>query len=160
MARKKDSRILLVDDDKELAESLAEHLSNTGCLVKVAYDGREGLKMFRAGAFHVVLTDLKMPGMDGMQLLHEIKRLEDKAVVVMITGYGSIESAVEAIRKGAYDYITKPLKLAEIEVVINRALEKRRLIKQLDVFKGLTLAVLISIPIWLILGIILASIIF
>ncbi len=159
MISKKDTRILVVDDDKEFAESLAEHVSGLGYLVKVAYDGREGLAIFRAGAFNMVLTDLMMPGMDGIELLHEIKRLEDQAVVVVITGYGTIESAVQAIKKGAYDYITKPAKFAEIEVVIERALEKGRLVKQLNFFKGLTLAVLVSIPLWLVLGIILAWII-
>ena len=156
MKSKKEGKILVVDDDKEFAQTLAEHASDIGYSVKVAHDGHEGLEMFRSDAFHVVLTDLKMPGMDGLELLHEIKRLEEKAVVVMITGYGSIEAAVKAIKMGAYDFITKPARLGEIEVVIDRALEKRHLVKQLDFFRGLTLAVLISIPVWLILGIILA----
>jgi DNA-binding NtrC family response regulator len=80
--------------------------------------------------------------------------------VVVITGFGTIESAVQAIKNGAYDYITKPVKLEELDIVVDRALEKRGLVKQLDFFRGLTLAVLISIPLWLILGIILASKVF
>ena len=98
--------------------------------------------------------------MDGIELLHEIKRMDKRSVVVVITGFGTIESAVKAIKEGAYDFITKPVKFEELDIVINRALEKRGLVKQLDFFRGLTLAVLISIPIWLILGIILASKIF
>jgi DNA-binding NtrC family response regulator len=101
-----------------------------------------------------------MPGMDGIALLHEIKKADKRSVVVVITGFGTIESAVTAIKEGAYDFITKPVKFEELDIVINRALEKRGLVKQLDFFRGLTLAVLISIPIWLILGIILASRIF
>jgi DNA-binding NtrC family response regulator len=81
-------------------------------------------------------------------------------VVVLITGFGTVESAVKAIKEGAYDFITKPVKFDEVDVVVNRALEKRHLVKQLDFFRGLTLAVLISVPFWLILGIILASKIF
>jgi DNA-binding NtrC family response regulator len=156
----KETRILIVDDDPEFADSLAEHMSGLGHSVKVAYDGQEGLDRFRAGAFHVVLTDLQMPGIDGMALLHEIKGLDNRCVVVLITGFGTVESAVKAIREGAYDFITKPVKLDEVDVVVNRALEKRHLVKQLDFFRGLTLAVIISVPLWLVLGIILASKIF
>jgi DNA-binding NtrC family response regulator len=156
----KETRILIVDDDPEFADSLAEHMSGLGHSVKVAYDGQEGLDRFRAGAFHIVLTDLQMPGMDGMALLHEIKRLENRCVVVLITGFGTVKSAVEAIKEGAYDFVTKPVKLDEVDVVVNRALEKRHLVKQLDFFRGLTLAVIISVPLWLVLGIILASKIF
>jgi DNA-binding NtrC family response regulator len=156
----KESRILIVDDDKEFAAGLAEHMHEFGYSASVAYEGRGGLDKFRAGDFHVVLTDLQMPVMDGMELLHEIKKLDDRSVVVVITGFGTIESAVQAIKNGAYDYITKPVKLEELDIVVDRALEKRGLVKQLDFFRGLTLAVLISIPLWLILGIILASKVF
>ena len=156
----KETRILIVDDDPEFADSLAEHLSGLGHSVKVAYDGQDGLDRFRAGAFHIVLTDLQMPGMDGMTLLHEIKRLDNRCVVVLITGFGTVKSAVKAIKEGAYDFITKPVKLDEVDVVVNRALEKCHLVKQLDFFRGLTLAVIISVPLWLVLGIILASKIF
>jgi DNA-binding NtrC family response regulator len=156
----KETRILIVDDDPEFADSLAEHMSGLGHSVKVAYDGQEGLDRFRAGAFHIVLTDLQMPGMDGMALLHEIKRLDNQCVVLLITGFGTVKSAVKAIKEGAYDFITKPVKLDEVDVVVNRALEKRHLVKQLDFFRGLTLAVIISVPLWLVLGIILASKIF
>ncbi len=156
----RESRILIVDDDKEFAEGLAEHVGELGYSANVAYDGRQGLDKFRASDFHLVLTDLQMPGMDGMELLHEIKKVDNRSIVVVITGFGTIESAVQAIKHGAYDYITKPVKLDELNIVVNRALEKRGLVKQLDFFRGLTLAVLISIPLWLILGIILASKVF
>ncbi|MGD8512831.1 MAG: response regulator [Deltaproteobacteria bacterium] len=156
----KETRILVVDDDQEFADSLAEHMSGLGHSVKVAYNGQEGLERFRTGAFHMVLTDLQMPGMDGITLLHEIKGLDNRCVVVLITGFGTVESAVKAIKEGAYDFITKPVKFDQVDVVVNRALEKRHLVKQLDFFRGLTLAVIISVPLWLVLGIILASKIF
>ena len=157
---RKNTRILVVDDDREFAESMAEHMVELGCSVNVAYDGHEGLNKFNSGDFHLVFTDLQMPVMDGMELLREIKALDKRSVVVIITGFATIKSAVQAIKEGAYDYVTKPLKFEELDIVIDRALEKRNLVKQLDFFKGLTLAALISIPIWLTLGIILASIIF
>ena len=155
-----ETRILIVDDDQEFADSLAEHMSELGHSVKVAYDGQQGLDQFRTGDFHLVLTDLQMPGMDGIALLHEIKGLDHRCVVVLITGFGTVESAVKAIKEGAYDFITKPLKFDQVDVVVHRALEKRHLVKQLDFFRGLTLAVIISVPLWLVLGIILASKIF
>jgi DNA-binding NtrC family response regulator len=153
---KQDVRILVVDDDKELADGLVEHLSNLDYQAAAAYGGREALTRFEQGAFQLVITDLKMPDMDGMELLEAVKARDKQAVVMVITGYGTIESAVKAIKKGAYDYITKPVKMEELEVIIDRALDRRALFKQLGVFKGLTLALIISVPLWLILGIVFA----
>ncbi len=153
---RQDVRILVVDDDKDLADGLVEHLSNLGYSAAAAYSGREGLSRFENGDFQLVITDLKMPDMDGMELLEAVKARDKQAVVVVITGYGTIESAVKAIRNGAYDFITKPIKMEELEVIIERALDRYALSKQLGVFKGLTLALIISVPLWFILGIILA----
>jgi len=153
---REDARILVVDDDKELADGLVESLSNLGYLAAAAYGGREALTRFEQGAFQLVITDLKMPDMDGMELLEAVKARDKQAVVIVITGYGTIESAVKAIRNGAYDFITKPIKMEELEVIIDRALERHAMSKQLGVFKGLTLALIISVPLWLILGIVLA----
>jgi DNA-binding NtrC family response regulator len=152
----KDARILIVDDEKEFADGLAEHMSGLGYSVKTAYDGKTALEQFRSGDYHVVLTDLQMPGLDGMDLLDRIKKLGANSVVVVITGFGTVEAAVKAIRAGAYDFITKPVKLEQLEIVVARALEKRQLTKQIGFFRGLTLAILVSIPLWLVLGIILA----
>ena len=153
---KQDVKILVVDDDKELADGLVESLSQLGYQAAAAYGGREALTRFEQGAFQLVITDLKMPEMDGMELLEAVKARDKQAVVMVITGYGTIESAVKAIRNGAYDFITKPIKMEELGVIIDRALERHALSKQLGVFKGLTLALIISVPLWLILGIILA----
>ncbi|MFH1953985.1 MAG: response regulator [Pseudomonadota bacterium] len=153
---KNDIRILVVDDDVEIADTVKEFLSNTGYSVTAVSGGREALTRFREGDFQLVITDLKMPEIDGIELLETIKKIDRKVSVVVITGYGTIESAVKAIKLGAYDFIQKPLRLRELRIVVERALEKYDLSKQLGVFKGLTLALLISIPLWLILGIVLA----
>jgi DNA-binding NtrC family response regulator len=153
---KQDVRILVVDDDRELANGLVEHLSGLGYSAAAAYTGREGLSRFENGDFQLVITDLKMPDMDGMELLEAVKYWDRRAVVMVITGYGTIESAVKAIKNGAYDYITKPIKMEELEVIIERAAVRYALSKQLGVFKGLTLALIISVPVWLVLGIVLA----
>ena len=146
--------ILLVDDDPHYIDIISEVLKKTGLEIEIARDGEEALTKFTMKSFELVLTDLMMPKMSGMSLLKEIKRREKEAVVLVFTGFGTIESAVSAIKAGAYDYITKPINLDELELVINRALEKKRLINQLNSLKGIFIAALISIPIWLILGVI------
>ena len=158
MTGRKGARILVVDDDRDLADNLVEQLSLLGYQTTAAYGGREGLTKFEHGDFQLVITDLMMPEMDGMGLLEAVKARDSRVIVIVITGYGSIESAVAAIKKGAYDFIPKPFVMDELEVIINRALEHHSLLRQLGLFRGLTLGLLISVPIWLVLGIILASI--
>ncbi|MEE8300253.1 MAG: response regulator [Desulfatiglandales bacterium] len=153
---KKRAKILVVDDDKKLVDNMVEYLTKFGYQTAAAYGGREALTSFEQGDFQLVITDLKMPEMDGMELLDAVKALDRRVVVMVITGYGTIESAVAALKKGAYDYIPKPFKMEELEVIVNRALERHTLFRQLGVFRGLTLALIISVPFWLILGIMLA----
>ena len=153
---KKKARILVVDDDKQLADNLVEYLSKLGYPAAPAYGGREGLGKFEQGDFQLVITDLMMPEMDGMELLSAVKKMDNRTMVIMVTGYSTIDSAVGAIKKGAYDYISKPFKMEELEIIVKRALERNTLFRQLSIFRGLTLALLISVPFWLILGIVLA----
>ena len=153
---KEDANILVVDDDRGLADNLVEYLSQLGYNATAAYGGREALSRFEEGDFQLVITDLMMPEFDGMELLEAVMKLDSRAIVMVLTGYGTIESAVQAIKNGAYDFITKPIKLEELEVIVNRALERHSTRRQLGIFRGLTLALIVSIPLWLILGIILA----
>ena len=152
----KESRVLVVDDDRALADNLVAFLSRLGYQAEAAYGGEEALEAFRKEAYDLVITDLMMPGMDGMELLEAISIIDKKAVVLVVTGYGTIESAVEAIRKGAYDFVPKPFKLAELEVIVKRALEKRALRKRVGFFRGLTIALFVSLPVWMVLGIVVA----
>ncbi len=154
--QKENVNILVVDDDKGLADILVEYLSQLGYSATAAYGGREGLSRVEEGNFQIVITDLMMPELDGMELLETVTMLDSRAIVMVITGYGTIESAVEAIKKGAYDFIPKPFKLEELEIIVKRALERHSLFRQIGLFRGLTLALIISVPLWLILGIVLA----
>ncbi len=157
MITKKDgARILVVDDDQPLADNLVEYLTTLGYQATSAYGGRQALAKLEQGDFQLVVTDLMMPQMGGLELLEKVKALDKRVIVMVITGYGTVESAVEAIKKGAYDFVPKPFKMDELEVIIGRALEKHTLLRQLGVFRGLALALLVSIPIWLVLGIVLA----
>jgi len=158
MIAKKEARILVVDDEKQVADVLVDYLSNLGYQTVAAYSGYDALSKFKDGDFQLVITDLKMPERDGMELLEAAKRLDKQVVVVVITGHGTIESAVEAIKKGAYDFISKPFKMEELEIIVNRALERHALFRDLGVFRGLTLALIISVPLWFILGIVLAMV--
>jgi len=152
-----DARILVVDDDQGIADTMVEFLTKLGYKATAAYGGREGLNRLEQGDFQLVILDLKMPDMDGLEVLQAIKASGSRAVVLMITGYGTVETAVAAIKAGAYDFIEKPVDFKTLEVIVSRALERHTLFRELGVFRGLTVALIISVPVWLILGIILAK---
>ena len=133
---KKEANILVVDDDRLLADMLVEYLSSLGYGATAAYGGKEGLSRFDEQEFQLVITDLRMPDMGGMELLEAVRSLDGRVTVMVITGYGTIESAVDAIKKGAYDFIPKPIRLAELEIIVRRALEHHTLFRQLGVFRG------------------------
>ena len=156
MIAKKEARILVVDDEKQAADVLVDYLSNLGYQTVAAYSGHDALSKFKDGGFQLVITDLKMPDIDGMDLLEMVKGWDKRAMVIVITGYGTIESAVEAITKGAYDFIPKPFKMEELEIIIERALDRYALSKQLGLFRGLLFCLIASIPFWVIVGIVVA----
>lgn len=120
-------KVLVVEDDTPLRELLHMELSRSGYKVEVATNGAEGLVKYRDENFNVVLLDVKMPGMDGIEVLRQMRSETIVPEVIMFTGHGSIETAVECIKYGAYDYLTKPVKLDELEMVIDKAYEKNRL---------------------------------
>jgi DNA-binding NtrC family response regulator len=120
-------RILVVDDEEINREFMLEVLSGQGYETKTAPDGFAALELSRHEFFHIVLSDLKMPEMNGVDLLRQLKEISPSTVGIIFTGYATIETAVAAIKAGAYDYITKPFRVEEIEVVLQRALEYQRL---------------------------------
>jgi two-component system response regulator HydG len=120
-------RVLAVEDDREMLELLAEHLTGEGYQVVAAREGRDALQRLKAEPFDVVLTDLRMPDVDGMEILRAARELQPDVPVILITAFGSIRSAIQAIREGAYDYAAKPFALEEISLLLNKALEDRRL---------------------------------
>ena len=120
-------RILIVDDQVNTCKSLQAILKKSGYRCEYTLKAEDALNRVQAEPFDILITDIRMPGMDGMQLLEESKKVQPHLMVIMITGYATIKSAVEAIQKGAYDYLPKPFTPDEVRVIIERASERIRL---------------------------------
>lgn len=123
----KSLRVLFVDDEKPLQEFMRSELPRLGHEVTVCPDGKAGLRALEKGTFDAAILDLRMPGMTGIEVLEHLKRVAPDTEAVVMTGHASMETAIEAVRLGAFDYITKPCKLAEIDAILRRIAEKREL---------------------------------
>ncbi|OGD11200.1 MAG: hypothetical protein A2Y86_04385 [Candidatus Aminicenantes bacterium RBG_13_62_12] len=121
-------RLLIIDDDQAILDSCGQTLKREGYDVREARQGAEGLALFNSEPFHAVLLDLKLPGMDGLDVLRRIKETAPETPVIIITGYASLESAVEAVKRGAFDYMSKPFTPEELRVVVRRALDGRKML--------------------------------
>lgn len=128
-------KILIIDDEKSIRKTLREILEYEKYQVDEATEGMEGLAMIQKEKYDVVLCDIKMPKMDGIELLDRIILLSSDIPVVMISGHGTIETAVEAVKKGAFDFIAKPLDLNRLLVTIRNAMDKSTLVKETKVLK-------------------------
>ena len=120
-------RILAVDDEVKMTRLLEINLKTEGYHVDKATSSKEALQMMEETTYDMVITDLKMPGMDGMELLKKIKSIYPYTQVIVITAFGTVESAVEAMRNGAFHYLTKPLNLGELKEVVRKALRMKKL---------------------------------
>ena len=130
------TQILIVDDELDMLALLAMIITEkTDHKVTTTSNPLEVAKLVEEGAYDLVISDLKMPGMDGMELIEEITKMGKHIPVLIITAYGSIESAEEAVRKGAYDYITKPFRKEQILIAIKRALEWQKMKRELSQLK-------------------------
>ncbi|NOQ86398.1 MAG: response regulator [Deltaproteobacteria bacterium] len=119
--------ILVVEDDNATRDTMIDLLSEAGYEVESARNGEEAIAMAREYTFDIVITDLKMPKGDGIQVLEQIKKIDNRTIVIICTGYGTVDTAVKAMKLGAYEYITKPIKIEEIKLVVQRALDYQRL---------------------------------
>src|SRR3972149_3089659 len=123
-------RVLVVDDDEVTCNLLEEVLSKEGYAVDRALNGQEAIDKGEGKSYDVVLTDIKMVGVDGMAVLRAYRQKSPETIIIMMTAFGSIETAIRAIKEGAYDYVSKPFKLEEIKLTIHRALEQNRLLQE------------------------------
>ena len=120
-------KILVVDDEQSLREVLSIMLKRAGYAVTSVSDGEEAIEQVQKEIFDLVITDLRMPKVDGMEVLRAVKSASPETVVLIITAFATADSAVEAMKQGAYDYLTKPFQVDEVQLIIRNALEKRRL---------------------------------
>lgn len=127
--------ILIIDDEKAIRNVLKEILANEGFTVEEATDGEEGLKKVTSGSFDVVLCDIKMPKLDGIEFLQKVMESQSDVPVIMISGHGNIETAVDAVKKGAFDYISKPPDLNRLLITIRNALDRNVLVKEAKILK-------------------------
>jgi len=128
---KKDKvRILVVDDEEIVRESLSGWLAKDGYSMDVAEDGPSALAKLKQGPWSILLVDLKMPGMDGLQLLEEVKQRDPATAVVIMTAYATVDTAVRAIKLGAWDYIVKPFDPEELSLMIQKIAEQQALVRE------------------------------
>src|SRR5829696_8391687 len=120
-------RVLFVDDEKSLQEFMRSELPPLGHEVTVCPDGKAAVKSLEKNTYDAAILDLRMPGLNGIEVLEQIKQVSPDTEVVIMTGHASIETAIDAVRLGAFDYITKPCKMAQIETILRKATEKREL---------------------------------
>ena len=129
------AKLLIIDDEKSIRRTLREILEYEKYLVDEAADGIEGIAMIQKNKYDVVLCDIKMPKMDGIEVLDKIMQMSPETAVVMVSGHGNIETAVEAVKKGAFDFIAKPLDLNRLLVTIRNAMDKTTLVLETKILK-------------------------
>ena len=129
-------RLLVVDDEEPQRMMLRNILERAGFVVESASEGREALGRFEAGSFDLLLTDQRMPAMDGLELLDRVHKLQPGTPVVLMTAYGTVSTAVEAMKRGAADYLTKPFEREELLLVIDKAMRQRRLEDEVVSLRG------------------------
>ncbi|RPH99350.1 MAG: response regulator [Calditrichaeota bacterium] len=151
------ANILIVDDEPEILEQLPEIMKRWGHTAFIASNGFDALQVFEREPIDLILSDIRMPEMDGLQLLQKIQDIDKQCPVLFLTGYPSDDSAIEAMHSGADDYLVKPVNFDELQLRINKSLERKERMKTIPFLKGMNWALLISIPFWLILGIIIAK---
>jgi len=123
-------RVLVADDDEIFLEILAETVEETGAAVELASDGLAALEKLSASDFDILISDLNMPRMDGLTLLREVRTVYPHILSILITGFGSLESAIQALRLGAYDYIQKPFMVEQVAVTVRNAVDRVKTYKE------------------------------
>ncbi|MBI3872798.1 MAG: response regulator [candidate division Zixibacteria bacterium] len=128
----KPTRVLIVDDEQFVRDLLQDFFTKTDCTVHAARDGNAAIAACRSEQFDVALVDLKMPGKTGLEVLAEVRRIDPALPVILMTGYPTIDSSIEAIRHGAYDYIIKPFKLQQLKELVDRAVREQSMFREIE----------------------------
>ena len=152
-------KILIVEDEKDVQDVLAEALKIWGYETVLASNGEEGLEKYRQQNFSMLITDIRMPRMDGLTMLKKIREKDAAIPILVVTGYPSVDSAVESLIKGADNYIVKPINMDDLHAKIGKAFEKRKVQQQLGRYRRLNLFLALLLPIVFVLGYFLAKLI-
>ena len=123
-------RVLIVDDEKFIRDVLADFLTIEGYNVQTVSDGVEALEQITQSRFDLVISDLKMPRLGGLELIEEVSRVSPKTLTIIMTGFGTVETAIDAMKRGAYDYVLKPFKIEEVIHIIQRGIDRQRLVAE------------------------------
>ena len=145
-------RILIVEDDDDVRDLLIETLKRWHYEPSVCQNGKEGLEKFRSQPFPLVITDIRMPIMDGLSMLKTIKQENPKTSIIVVTAYPSVDSAVESLIEGADSYLIKPINLNDLQVKIKKSFANRKIQKALASTKIANIVLVLLIPIWIIAG--------
>ncbi len=129
------NRILIVDDEEEICSVLAQRLFKEGYICATANNGKEALNHFYKDDLSLIITDIKMPEMDGMELLKNVKTINSKMMVIVMTAYGEVDLVVEAMRLGANDFLIKPVDLDLLVLSVKNVLEKKRFKEELEAYR-------------------------
>ena len=149
------ANILILDDEPMVVESIRDLIElETDYAVLPSTSPAEALEIIERTHPHAIVTDFLMPGMNGIDFLIEAKKRVEDATLILITGYADMQSAVESLTLGAYDYIEKPVGIEKFRACLERGLENKRLVSQLNFAQGLIWLVVLSIPLWMVLGIV------
>ncbi len=149
--------ILIVDDEQDILDQLPSIIQRWGYKPLTAANGFEALKVFENNQVDLIVSDIRMPEMDGLQLLQKVQDIDKQCPVIFLTGYPSDDTAIEAMHAGADDYLVKPVNYDELKLRLEKSLERKERMRAIPFLKGMNWALIISIPFWLILGIILAK---
>jgi len=128
---KNSTKILVVDDDEIVREVITSLLQGEGYCVRAAKDGLDAITILKTEDINLVITDLRMPGADGIEVLKEAIKMDPDRAVIILTAYGTLDTALKAIREGAYDYMTKPFKMEEMIIRVHNAYERTRLVSKI-----------------------------
>jgi DNA-binding NtrC family response regulator len=147
------ARILLIDDDANYRLLLRSYIEEKGHTAIEAESADEGLRIFLEEKFDLVISDMMMPVKSGLDLLRELKQIQPKVLFIMVTGFPAVDLAANAIKEGAYDFLVKPVDMNQLAAVMHRALSTIELRTHLSTIRGVNTALFITIPLWILVGI-------
>jgi DNA-binding NtrC family response regulator len=152
-----DITAIVIDDDKDISDYLAHYLTKSGYSVTNTYTGKEGLALIDKQHPRIALVDLKLPDINGIELLKSIKAASPETIIILISGYATIDAAAEAIKHGAYDFIAKPFNFDELELTLRRAIEIKIRKEKLARLRKRNIILALTLPLWILLGYIVVS---